>query len=422
MSDTDQRPIFSCDTLLSVAGEGSKRQVVFGKNSDRPWNEAQPLEMVPAAHHPPGSTVRCQTLTIPQAEQTLTVLGSRPWWLWGFEHGVNEAGVAIGNEGIYTRDPIPSEGLLGMDLLRLGLERGTTAATAKRVITDHLEQYGQGGPAIYMGDSRYFNSFLIADRDEAYVLETSGRHWVSKRTRDSVAIANLLTIEDDWDECSEGIETYARQRGWWTAPAGRRFNFRAAFEDRGMRGNTQDRYEASCRFIARDDRGGLARMMRHLRDHFEGGLVNVPDSPTGERQPRPICLHPGEWEAGTAASMVVDLTAIAEQPHAWCSMATPCTSAFIPIPIGAELPLPLVLAGSGHEEHSMWWLLHELASENEADPVTMTPLIQEVMLSWESELLDAVANGERIALGEIVATLQAKRTEALAKLPVSALR
>jgi secernin len=128
----------SCDTLVALGSETRSGHTLFAKNSDRPSTECQPLQLVPARRHPPGATVPCTRLDIPEVSETLAVLGSRPWWIWGFEHGVNEAGVAIGNEALHTRETPAETGLLGMDLLRLGLERGRTADDAKRVITDLL--------------------------------------------------------------------------------------------------------------------------------------------------------------------------------------------------------------------------------------------------------------------------------------------
>ena len=94
----------SCDTLVALGSETRSGRTLFAKNSDRPTTECQPLQAVPARRHPPGATVRCTYLEIPEAPETLAVLGSRPWWIWGFEHGVNEAGVAIGNEALHTRE------------------------------------------------------------------------------------------------------------------------------------------------------------------------------------------------------------------------------------------------------------------------------------------------------------------------------
>lgn len=65
---------------------------------------------------------------------------------------------------------------------RLALERGSTAQDAMLVITGLLERYGQGGscreaPAPFS----YHNTFLLADRTEAWVLETAGRLWAAQR-------------------------------------------------------------------------------------------------------------------------------------------------------------------------------------------------------------------------------------------------
>src|SRR5512142_2579313 len=137
----------SCDTLVVLPPRTARGATLFAKNSDRPPTECQPLFRAPRQTHPRGATLRCQYVEIPQAEETLGVLGSRPWWLWGFEHGLNECRVAIGNEALHARELPDAVGLLGMDLVRLGLERGRTADEAKQVITAHLERYGQGGSA-----------------------------------------------------------------------------------------------------------------------------------------------------------------------------------------------------------------------------------------------------------------------------------
>ena len=383
-----ERPL-SCDTLIAFDGRGHS---IFAKNSDRSYGESQPLESRPAATYPEGAYVRCQYLTIPQERSTFAVLGSRPWWLWGFEQGVNEAGVAIGNEAIYTRDDVPETGLLGMDLVRLGLERGATAKAAHNVIIDLLERYGQGGsaaPAPYK--ALYHNSFIIADAYEAYVLETSARRWVSKRVTTNTAIANLVTIEDDWNDASEGIEKYARDQGWWWGPSGLKMNFRTAFEDATMRSKTRDRYATSCAFLGSGEHVSVATIMRHLRDHFEGGTVHIPETPESTR-PRSICCHPGRFASATAASMIVDLSPNSGHPPiAWCSMATPCSSVFLPVPVGVALPPAMVIGGEYPDTKSLWWAMREIADTVDADPAVFAPAVQEEWFPWEAELLEQTA-------------------------------
>src|ERR1019366_2269250 len=130
-----------CDTMVTISRDG----VLFAKNSDRDANEAQLLEWVPSARHGKGSRVRCTWIEIPQASVTNAVLISRPWWMWGAEMGANEHGVVIGNEAVFTNQPYGEPALLGMDLLRLALERASDSAGAAEVIVELLERYGQGG-------------------------------------------------------------------------------------------------------------------------------------------------------------------------------------------------------------------------------------------------------------------------------------
>ena len=114
-----------CDTLGVLLDSGA----LFGKNSDRSPNEAQVTEYYPARVYD-GGDVACTYRRIPQARETLGVLLSRPAWMWGAEIGVNEAGVAIGNEAVFTKGTYGPPSLTGMDLLRLGLERAESAERA----------------------------------------------------------------------------------------------------------------------------------------------------------------------------------------------------------------------------------------------------------------------------------------------------
>src|SRR3990170_3595179 len=192
-------PPLGCDTMVALPDATSDGVTIFAKNSNRLSTECQPLVRARGRRHPAGSELRCQYISIPQVSRTYGFVGAQPYWLWGLEHGVNECQVAIGNEAVYTRDPVPKTGLLGMDLVRLGLERAETALRAVEVITGLLETYGQGGPALPGSDVGYHNSFLIADPADAWVLEASGWRWAARRVPQVGSISNHIAIHDDWD-------------------------------------------------------------------------------------------------------------------------------------------------------------------------------------------------------------------------------
>ncbi|SDK70279.1 C69 family dipeptidase [Microbulbifer yueqingensis] len=194
-----------CDTMVYRAGDTTW----LAKNSDRDPLEAQRVEVIPAVRGDRASSLRCTWIEIPQVPDRHACIIGRPAWMWGAEMGVNECGVAIGNEAIFSRRVMRSGvALLGMDLVRLALERADTAASALRVIVDLLEEFGQGGPAAFsQRNFRYDNSFLIADATEAWKLETAGREWVARRVEHYDAISNGLTIGTDHELASEAVHT-----------------------------------------------------------------------------------------------------------------------------------------------------------------------------------------------------------------------
>ncbi|MFW9928442.1 MAG: carcinine hydrolase/isopenicillin-N N-acyltransferase family protein, partial [Candidatus Thorarchaeota archaeon] len=150
-----------CDTLIALGNTTLEGHVIFGKNSDRPSSEAQLITYTPATHHSKEEEVKCTYITIPQASETYATIMSQPFWMFGCEIGCNENGVVIGNEAVHTKEPLRSSGLLGMDLLRLGLERAKSAKDAVDVITSLLETYGQGGNCSFTPPEwLYHNSYI----------------------------------------------------------------------------------------------------------------------------------------------------------------------------------------------------------------------------------------------------------------------
>jgi len=220
-----------CDSQLIRQGG----ETFFAKNSDREPGEAQLVCYIPAVENDTSIEFRATYLTIPQVSRRHGLVLSKPAWMWGAEMGVNDSGVVIGNEAIFGKlVDKKGEALLGMDLVRLGLERGDSAEQALKCITQLLETHGQGGPAGYRDKSfRYDNSFIIADASEAWVLETAGRHWVAKQIDSYGAISNALSIEEDFDLCSSGLVDFARKNRFYNGEGN--FNFARAFDTRFMK-------------------------------------------------------------------------------------------------------------------------------------------------------------------------------------------
>src|ERR1700722_9043250 len=146
-----------CDALCGLGPSG----MVFAKNSDRPIGEVQ-LAVPFGRRASAGCTLRTQYLSIGDTGAHAALL-SCPTWLWGAEHGVNEFGVAIGNERVSTVHDAAAAcpALNGMDLVRLGLERARSAEEALDILIDLLVTHGQGGRAGGAHYDAYDSSFLI---------------------------------------------------------------------------------------------------------------------------------------------------------------------------------------------------------------------------------------------------------------------
>lgn len=136
-----------CDTMVAMGEVSRDGRVYFAKNSDRQPNEPHIIIQVPRRQHPKGARLRCTYIEIEQSPETYAVLLLKPSWIWGCEMGANEFGLNIGNEAVFTREKYEPAGLLGMDLIRLALERCRTSQEALELIIDLLQKYGQEATA-----------------------------------------------------------------------------------------------------------------------------------------------------------------------------------------------------------------------------------------------------------------------------------
>ncbi len=358
-----------CDSLVALGSATADGAVLFAKNSDRPAAEAQPLVQHAAARHAPGARVRCTYIEIPQVAETARLIGSRPYWCWGFEHGLNEHGVAIGNHTVFTRDALAGHGLIGMDLVRLGLERARDAAQALEVITGLVAAHGQGGSGYADKDWPYHNSFLIADRHAAYLLETSDRRWAVRRVRDVDSASNHLAIGDDWDALADGTIEHAIANGWWPEEAEGRFDFAAAYRDTTLAPEvvSRGRHRRTCELLrAGAGRHTPAGLRRALRDHY-GETAHRPGAAPDDERYFAVCMH-AEPVGTTTASMIARLPADGDDLlRYWGSLGSPCAGVFLPWYLDGELPPALARGGAEPEADAPWWRFRELLALIEGD-------------------------------------------------------
>jgi secernin len=397
-----------CDTWVALGDITTTQTVIFAKNSDRPIFDCQPLMFTPRTSWPRYSSLQLEYLTLPQADITFATLGSSPYWCWGYEEGINEYRVAIGNEAIYTktfRDAArayqvgrgPALGLLGMDLIRLALERSRSAAEAVDVIGKLVERYGQFGsgvPTKAHATGGYDNSFLIADPLEAWVLEAFGQEWAARRLiQGCTSISNQVSIRTDWDAQSPRLVDHAEHNAWWPATQGRFDVARAYIDEHVPRQLSHIRQQRSRQLLA-EAAGEISPqlMMRIARDHYEGTFLEGPAFDAADPDFLSLCMHvsPADFTWGnTASSCVAVLSRSPEEPPVfWWTPGPPCNGCYVPFFVeGSQLPAIVSQAGVAGKQivpppeavadaftpTSYWWLFRQLMDTVKGDSIEARP-------------------------------------------------
>jgi len=351
-----------CDTFISLPSHNQGNSILLGKNSDREPNEAQELAYLPA-RNPTENNLQCTYISIPQVKHTHAVILSKPFQMWGAEMGANEHGLCIGNEALFTKVKFKkgNTGLTGMDLLRLALERCKTAPTAVELITELLAEYGQNACGGYKNKGFYYsNSFLIADRNEAWVLETAGGEWAAKRVYDYYSISNGISIGSDYDLSSKNLISFAQDKGW--IKKNESFHLAKHYSDTFYTRLSNCKLRASKTAQSLHKHEGkldLFNAMEVLRQHN----IDNGDFTPAKASTASICMHATGLTNpnSTTASMLAEIKADGS-PTLWLTgTAYACTSLFKPFGFHDQSALQSAYyKPSAKLDESLWWQSEKL--------------------------------------------------------------
>lgn len=338
-----------CDTYVAKRAGEKDRFAILAKNSDREPNEPQAILRI-AGQSTTSSHVRCTYIEIPQVARTNEVILSKPSQMWGAEMGINEHGLAIGNEAVFTklRFGRRNNGLTGMDMNRLVLERCTTAREGINLLRELVVTYGQDACGGYENKSFYYhNSFLVNDESEAWVFETADRYWVAKEVEaDRYAISNGLTIEADYDLASDQLEEIVRRKKF--IKKNEPFSFRKAFSDKLY--THFSKCQARREWVSgRANTGQLEEAMGILSSHTN-------DDPT-HTDAASICMHGNSLinPSVSTGSMIIER----RDKHTTCWLtgtSNPCMSIYVPYVLGGNALIDDPATQPGLKpDGSLWW-------------------------------------------------------------------
>ncbi len=221
-----------------------------------------------------------------------------------------------------------------MDLVRLGLERATTADDALAVVTALLEAHGQGGSGELDHDEPYFSSFLLADASGGWVARNQRTYLGGQaRSRPAPSISNRLTLSTDWTRSSAAITAGADFQQWRDAER--------------ADGLADHRLAATAAVVRAGEQATPRDIVAALRHHGSRAW-GAPGSDPADVAPPPtdvgddwsgvtVCMHVRDYQV-TTASMIAELRADDAPLRAWVALGSPCASVYVPMFAPAVAP------------------------------------------------------------------------------------
>ena len=173
-----------CTTILVGKNATEFGRVLHGHNEDQGINVQGDLWFVPRLVHKKGhKTTLLYNIPYIYKRDSYAYWASGNWP--GGEKnnnsiiGMNEWGVSLSANTMYSKEPhLKGRGLFPRALRRILLSQCMSSKECVELITDLIERYGQRDTQ----DLAYY----VADHHEAWVIETTARHWAIKRCPDDI--------------------------------------------------------------------------------------------------------------------------------------------------------------------------------------------------------------------------------------------
>lgn len=380
-----------CDILIATPESTKDGDTIFAKNSDRPPNEAQIIDII-KDREPRGLEASMTHIDFPEIGPLNDIIISRPWWMWGAEMGVNEHGLAVGNTAVFTKERYEKSGLTGMDLVRIILERCENVRMATGLLTSILENRGQGGSCVYEDELYYHNSFILADDDEAWVIESAGQEWTAEKINGMYSISNSLTIEGDGRIHSPALVSHAMDEGWTKKTE--KFDFKSDYsagslQEKYARGKERREYTME-RLKEKEGELILKDIIEILKSHREDQFKPSKGSN------RDICMHYGGFirRNQTTSSQV---SILGDDIKNWFTgTSLPCLSLFKPIGFHSSIPDEGETTNT-YDPRSYWWRNEKFNRRFQSDYSEHHERYKKELKELQSKLIDKVREGGNIS-------------------------
>ncbi|MDY4788523.1 MAG: carcinine hydrolase/isopenicillin-N N-acyltransferase family protein [Bacilli bacterium] len=316
-----------CDTIFLR----QNNNFYIGKNSDRSPNEAHLLIKEESKDYDKDSYVKTTYITIPQVSHTYTCVLLKPHWMFGCEMGYNEWGLNIGNEAIFTKvKKDKRNGLIGMDLIRLALERCKTVKEAIDLIIKLVNKYGQEGNCGYHKNFYYHNAFLLSDGNETKLLEIANKTYAIKDVKDKITISNCVDIQEDYIEKSSDFTGSFKKNV--------QNNFMTFFAGSEIRKKITSK-------VLDNDEEVIKKMMKALKSHERDNLKMI------DHSIKSPCMHAGGLIGDQTTGSYVGLI---NKVYFVTGSSFPCMSFFKPVSLKGSALF------NNEDDALVYWLKHEL--------------------------------------------------------------